>query len=1638
LLAANRIVRLNSDGTIDVSFAPTGTGLNNTVSIIGLDSNGKITIGGVFTSYNGTTANRIARLNANGTLDTDFVTYKGLNNNVLFKGLKVAGDKIYLGGNFGSYNNVETPFFAVLDYDGSLSNTGIALSPGIAQLLPTTGTSFSVINGTPPYTYAIESGGGTINSTTGLFTAPNATGTTVVKVTDSFGNVGRSYVYIHSNTLSVNPTTLSLPLGASTYFSATGGLSPYTFEILSGVGGSITSAGLFTAPTNNESIGANITIRVSDQSGLTATSTVTINGNLSVSPSMQTLLAGASLSLVASGGISPYTFALLSGAGSVGAISGVYTASTNFGASAIRVTDSLGQYTDALITTIGTSSTLAMNPATLTLAPNNIFALSASGGSAPYSFAISSGGGSINSNGKYTAPGTAGSATIVVTDAAATTATTNITINSSLAFANTLTQIGTNSNFTFTASGGVSPYTFSILSGGGTIGSISGAYSAPATTGKAAILLIDQLGNTAKLNFDIVEPIKLNLTSLTIERTRAYQFTARGGALPYTFSTTSGSISTSSGLYTASTSAGTATITVTDKVGQIATAAVTITDLRLANLSYPLSSYQVIAGSPLTPLIVPTYAGDNPTFSISPTLPSGLNFNTATGVISGIATSVSANTLYTVTATNSTNMITTSFYLQVNASNAFTIDSPTEGETISSYKVLRGNCLIGQTLTITTSSDLKASATTAPCTTGSYSIGLTSTNNFGVRWVKVAQINITLTRNIYNANTGINNNYGTMGNLPLAFVEDTISGKIYVGGYYGNSQLANSNKNSSRLIRLNSDGSQDTSFLHAEFGFNSSVQALAIDSNGKILVGGDFTAYNGVTSNYIARLNVDGTLDTSFTQSGLGLSYSVYSIAIDSNGKILVGGYFGSYNGIARNYIARLNTDGTLDNNFAQTGTGLNDGINSMHIESTGKIIVGGNFTSYNGTSVNRIARLNSDGSLDTSFASASTGFNSFVKSLDIDSNGKIAVGGYFTSYNGTPMNYVARLNTDGSIDTSFTPTGTGVNYIALSLKIDSNNKVVLGGYFSSYDINVANYAMRLNSDGTFDTGFASPGSLANNVVSSVFIQQNGKILLGGYFSAYAGVATDGLVRVNTDGTIDTGFTPSHTGFNNFTTSLDLDTNGKLIVGGDFTAYNGITRNRIARINNDGTLDTSFTPTGIGLNQRVNTLELDTNGKIIIGGYFTSYNGVTRNNIARLNSDGTLDTSFVPQGTGLNAYVESIAIESTGKIVVGGYFGAYDSTNINGIARLNADGSLDTSFAPTGTGLNNGVKAVAIDTNGKILVGGGFTSYNGAPSNYIARLNSDGSLDTSFAPTGTGLNNAVQAIAIESSGKILVGGNFTSYNGTIRYYIARLNSDGSLDSSFAPTGNGFDSIVYSITITPSEKIIVGGSSNYFNGIRKNRIIGLNYDGSIDNNFNVGEGFLGEGVIFNSAVKATDTRIYIAGKITAYNNILTPYLAALDIDGSLANTGITLNSTSVSIPSSGTYSFSGLNGNEPYTYTVITGSGTINSTTGVFTAPVSAGTTIIQITDNIGLTAKAAITTSEILAISPVTSTRSINQALSLATTGGIGPYSYQIISGGGYIDSSGYFIAPNYPCSSIIRVTDIFGHTADATITINP
>jgi len=365
-------------------------------------------------------------------------------------------------------------------------------------------------------------------------------------------------------------------------------------------------------------------------------------------------------------------------------------------------------------------------------------------------------------------------------------------------------------------------------------------------------------------------------------------------------------------------------------------------------------------------------------------------------------------------------------------------------------------------------------------------------------------------------------------------------------------------------------GTLDTSF-NIGTGFDGyATQAIALQPDGKILAVGWFTSYNGQTVNGIARLNPDGTLDTSFT-IGTGFNNSVLTIALQPDGKILVGGQFTSFNGTTQNRIARLNTDGTLDTSF-NTGTGFSGGVSTIALQSDGKILVGGLFTSYNGQGVNKMVRLNPDGTLETAFTNGAESDQSITK-IVVQPDGKILVAR--SSNQEETLNLIIRLNSDGTPDTSFNLVGTGFGSMSgysVSMQdaiLQPDGKILVIGLFHYYNGQDQKHIARLHPDGSLDTSFAGP---SNEIGPwSIALQPDGKILLGGWFYTYNGQTANHIVRLNPeDGTLDTSFSTG-TGLNtgSFAFGITLQPDGKILVGGSFTSYNGTSQNRIARLHND-------------------------------------------------------------------------------------------------------------------------------------------------------------------------------------------------------------------------------------------------------------------------------------------------------------------------------------------------------------------------------------------------------------------------------------------------------------------------------------
>ncbi len=824
-------------------------------------------------------------------------------------------------------------------------------------------------------------------------------------------------------------------------------------------------------------------------------------------------------------------------------------------------------------------------------------------------------------------------------------------------------------------------------------------------------------------------------------------------------------------------------------------------------------------------------------------------------------------------------------------------------------------------------------------------------------------------------------------------------GRVVIGGsftqLFANSAIATSARNN--MARINPDGSLDANFNPDD---NGRILAMAQQSDGKILLGGTMTSIGGVTRNNLARITATGALDTSFNPT---INASVGRILLQSDGKILIIGGFTNVNGVTRNGLARLNPDGTLDTGYnpnpngpvssmalqsngnlfivgsfsgiqangASTSTPesgvaiingdgtLNVGfpnlsadsrVNVVVIQPNQQIIIAGEFTGFQPanaatiTQRNFMARINPDGSLDTAF---DPNFNNSVDCMALQVDGRILCGGVFTQLapnEGTTVNrgHLARLNTDGSVDTNFDPEPIG-NVTSLALQPDGH--VLVTGLFTQIEPNlgVALYTrlgfVRINVDGSVDQSFVPN---PNTIVNSMLVLPNGSFLAAGGFTVINGAAVDHLVLFNADGTLNTGFAAQASGVSGSSVGgIALQPDSRIVVAGSFSALSGGVGVNLARFNPDSSPDSTFNATTDGpvnaaavllssvpvptqepdvawitsagalrsafgsdtiatINGTVEAVAVQADGSVIVAGNFSNTSGVTGNNILRLLPTGKLDTSYNPDPNNL---VSSIALQSDGKLIIVGSFTSLSPNAVataitrNYLARLNTDGSVDTSYDPNA---NGAISALAVQPNGQIIIGGAFSSLDPAESSTasvvregIARLNTDGSVDANFNPNAAG---TISTIALQTNGQILLGGSFTSFqpNGVgdtiTRDFAARLNADGTLDMNFDPEPNGVVSGIYQ---QANGEIILAGSFNTLQPelgttiITRNNLARVNPDGSVDPSYDPNA----NGPV-NVLAAEPNGEILIGGSFTNLtpNGAVTPTtriaLALLNTDGTI--------------------------------------------------------------------------------------------------------------------------------------------------------
>lgn len=368
-----------------------------------------------------------------------------------------------------------------------------------------------------------------------------------------------------------------------------------------------------------------------------------------------------------------------------------------------------------------------------------------------------------------------------------------------------------------------------------------------------------------------------------------------------------------------------------------------------------------------------------------------------------------------------------------------------------------------------------------------------------------------------------------------------------------------------QLITAQAASSLDPTFNPGS-GANGIVEQVLPLANGQIMICGNFTTFNGRNHPYIARLNSDGSLDESFYGQA---SYWVRHMSVQTDGKIVIGGYFKGVQGVSRNLIARLNSDGSLDGSF-DPGTGATDSLGTAIdgnpdpfvfwtvIQPDGKIIATGNFKNYNGSPSSGLVRLNPNGSRDATF-NVGGGLDSWGRSLRLQSNGQVVVSGWFQNYNGRSFNRLVRVNSDGSADLSFSHF-FGDKTSIYTTAATADGKMIVAGHSLNPDALFTREITRLNADGSEDSTFVGR---SNEKTESVLIQSDGKIILGGYFTAVDGAPRTSIARMNPDGSLDDTLQAN---IDNYVWTVALQSDGKLLISGGFYTVDGVSRNGVARL----------------------------------------------------------------------------------------------------------------------------------------------------------------------------------------------------------------------------------------------------------------------------------------------------------------------------------------------------------------------------------------------------------------------------------------------------------------------------------------
>jgi len=706
------------------------------------------------------------------------------------------------------------------------------------------------------------------------------------------------------------------------------------------------------------------------------------------------------------------------------------------------------------------------------------------------------------------------------------------------------------------------------------------------------------------------------------------------------------------------------------------------------------------------------------------------------------------------------------------------------------------------------------------------------------------------------------------------------------------------------VLRLEPHGTLDRNFVvTAEFA--GQVRAVALQPDGKILLGGSSSGFSPGSPLLLVRLNADGTPDSSFA-CPLQPDGGVSALALQPDGRILVGGVLQPVPGEPGLGLVRLNCDGALDATFRSEVRLCGDcDVRTLALDPQGRILVGGRFDRLNDACQTLVARVNPDGTLDATFQASmykypETGEGEFVSSMALQPDSRLLIAGFLTLINGHAVRGAARLFTtccDCPSLISLTASGYWVDEGAGEAQIT----VARTGNLTrtaAVEYVVSSYPFQPPGSATPGAEFAAPGGTLvfgqgeSNRVLRVPIFNDQMAEASERFTvalhspappATLGRITEATVVIMDDetaglpGGVDRSFSlavdvgHAGTGVSHLLALPD----GGILLAGDIVRIDGAERFGLARLLADGSLDLGFAPVIEGPILAVARL---VSGDILIGGDFTRVNGVERARLARLHTDGSLDTAFAPQ---FDKEVLALAVQPDGRLLVGGEFTLVNgSLPRNGLVRLEANGSVDAGFdvgrGPRFAEYPGFVNNLLALPDGKVLVGGVFTHLNGVQRQHLARLTDFGEVDPSFDPEATRLCSGLFAMALQPDGKLLLSGHFSL--GDLRGLI-RLHPSGALDESFAIEQPYL--YVNAFALQPDGCILIGGSFRVPDDGPMVGLARLRADGSLERSFFAGEG-AGYGVVDSLAV-LPNGQILAGGNFESFNALPFANLVRLNGD-----------------------------------------------------------------------------------------------------------------------------------------------------------